>query len=131
KDQNEPRAWASNDYIIINFSHEQTKDYTLINALIESFPVTATGEILYDHVDEAKYMLILSLIKQKNAALEDMILSYSSLTTSEKVASLIMSDYSKNWQSKDLAMQMNMSVSTFKKKMYKDTGSVSSYITKI
>ncbi|EAR4972527.1 AraC family transcriptional regulator, partial [Salmonella enterica] len=71
------------------------------------------------------------LIHKLAPELEEMIISCSSLTTSERVASLIMRDYSKNWKSTEIASQLNMSVSTFKKKMYQDIGSVSNFITKV
>ncbi|EED9465000.1 helix-turn-helix transcriptional regulator, partial [Salmonella enterica subsp. enterica] len=89
-----------------------------------------TDSVLYG-VENAKYMLILSLLQRLAPELEGMIISCSSLTTSERVAGLIMRDYSKNWKSKEIASQLNMSVSTFKKKMYQDIGSVSNFITKV
>lgn len=122
---------ASDDYLKLDCSNGNNYNFELLNTLIESFPITSTGDIVYNKVDVAKYILILSLIQQINPGLENMILSSSSLTISEKVASLVMNDYSKNWVSKDLADELNMSVSTFKKKMYHDIGSVSNYITKV
>lgn len=121
----------SDDYLKLDYSQGNNHNFELLNTLIESFPITSTGDIVYNKVDVAKYILILSLIQQINPGLENMILSSSSLTISEKVASLVMNDYSKNWVSKDLADELNMSVSTFKKKMYHDIGSVSNFITKV
>lgn len=121
----------SDDYLKLDYSQGNNHNFELFNTLIESFPITSTGDIVYNKVDVAKYILILSLIQQINPGLENMILSSSSLTISEKVASLVMNDYSKNWVSKDLADELNMSVSTFKKKMYHDIGSVSNFITKV
>lgn len=118
-------------YLKLDYSNDNIHNFELLNTLISSFPVTPTCDITYDNVDEAKYILILSLIQKMNQKLESMIASSSSLTISERVASLIMSDYSKNWMSKDLAEELNMSVSTFKKKMYQDIGSVSNFVTKV
>ncbi|ECX2002447.1 helix-turn-helix domain-containing protein [Citrobacter braakii] len=130
KDWEEIKNTVPNDYVILNYSEENNHDFSLINSLIESIPVSNTKNHLYN-VDNAKYILILSLIQKLAPELEGMIISCSSLTTSEKVASLIMRDYSKNWKSKEIASQLNMSVSTFKKKMYQDIGSVSNFITKV
>lgn len=118
------------DYIILNQTSKNHYDFSLINSLVDSIPVSDTDDILY-HVDNAKYMLILSLIQKLAPELEGMVISCSYLTTSDKVSSLIMRDYSKNWKSKEIASQLNMSVSTFKKKMYKDIGSVNNFITKV
>ncbi|MEG1247557.1 MAG: AraC family transcriptional regulator [Citrobacter sp.] len=131
KDWSSIKRTDANNYLKLNYSTNNAHNFELVNTLIASFPITPTGEITYNDVDEAKYILILSLIQQMNSELENMIVSSSSLTISEKVASIIMSDYSKNWMSKDLADSLNMSVSTFKKKMYQDAGSVSHFITKV
>lgn len=130
KDWKEIKNAVSHDYAILNYTEENSHDFSLINSLIESIPVSNTENLLYN-VDNAKYILILSLIQKLAPELEGMIMSCSSLTTSERVASLIMRDYSKNWKSEEIARQLNMSVSTFKKKMYHDIGSVSNFITKV
>lgn len=130
KDWKEIKNAVSHDYAILNYTEENSHDFSLINSLIESIPVSNTENLLYN-VDNAKYILILSLIQKLAPELEGMIMSCSSLTTSERVASLIMRDYSKNWKSEEIASQLNMSVSTFKKKMYHDIGSVSNFITKV
>ncbi|EHX0855645.1 helix-turn-helix transcriptional regulator [Salmonella enterica subsp. enterica] len=130
KDWVELKNTTSHDYVILNYNAKNSNDFNLINALIESIPVYEKESNLYN-VDNVKYMLILSLIHKLAPELEEMIISCSSLTTSERVASLIMRDYSKNWKSTEIASQLNMSVSTFKKKMYQDIGSVSNFITKV
>lgn len=130
RDWKEFKSTVSNDYVILNYNDVNKNDLVLINSLIETIPVSHSENELYN-VDNAKYMLILSLIQKLAPELEGMIISCSSLTTSERVASLIMQDYSKNWKSKEIASQLNMSVSTFKKKMYQDIGSVSNFITKV
>lgn len=121
---------VSHDYSILNYNDGNKYDFCLIDLLIDSIPTTNTDNALYN-IDNAKYMLILSLIQKLDPDVEGMIMSCSSLTTSEKVSSIIMRDYSKNWKSKEIASQLNMSVSTFKKKMYQDIGSVSNFITKV
>lgn len=130
KDWNELKKPTSPDYIILNNNCENNNDFTLINSIIGSISDSNTDSVLYG-VENAKYMLILSLLQRLAPELEGMIISCSSLTTSERVAGLIMRDYSKNWKSKEIASQLNMSVSTFKKKMYQDIGSVSNFITKV
>ncbi|EBH8779176.1 AraC family transcriptional regulator, partial [Salmonella enterica subsp. enterica serovar Bareilly str. CFSAN001103] len=51
--------------------------------------------------------------------------------TSEKVALLIMSDYSKSWTIEELANNLLMSPSLFKKKMYNEVGSITTFINKL
>lgn len=125
------KKWAVNDYLLFDYLSEYKNDLMIIDVLIASFPVSSSGEILYDCVSEAKYLLMLSIFRKQNPELDYLAMTCTTLSTSEKVADLIMNDYSKNWKSEELAKQMNMSVSTFKKKMYKDIGSVSNYITKL
>ncbi|HGB2714425.1 TPA: helix-turn-helix transcriptional regulator, partial [Salmonella enterica subsp. enterica serovar Thompson] len=57
--------------------------------------------------------------------------SASVTLTSERVASLVMSDYSKNWSLEELADNLLMSSSSLKKKMYKEVGSVTAFINKL
>ncbi|EQA8868584.1 helix-turn-helix domain-containing protein [Citrobacter braakii] len=127
-DMFDTRVSVKKKYILTNPS---ANDFEIIDSVIKSFPTIPTKGMECDDVDKAKYMLILSIIKEISPDLEGMILSCSSLTISEKVSNLIMNDYSKNWASKEIAKTLNMSVSTFKKKMYQDIGSVSHFITKV
>ncbi|WP_239043412.1 helix-turn-helix transcriptional regulator [Citrobacter freundii] len=130
KDWREFKNTTSHDYVILKYNNKNHVDFKLINSLIDSILSSSTESNLYN-VDSAKYMLIISLIQKLAPELEGMIISCSSLTTSERVANLIMCDYSRNWKSKEIASHLNMSVSTFKKKMYQDIGSVSNFITKV
>ncbi|MBC6556210.1 helix-turn-helix transcriptional regulator [Citrobacter braakii] len=127
----EAKKASMDDYVLINLNDKISEDFKIIDSLINSFHVTSTGDVIYDDVDKAKYMLILSLIQKTSPKLEGIILSCSSLTISEKVSNLVMSDYSKNWTSKEIAKTLNMSVSTLKKKMYQDVGAVNHFITKV
>ena len=120
-----------NNYILLNYASEYKDDLRIIDVLIGSFPISQSGEILYDCVNEAKYLLMLSIFRKQDSNLDYLAMSCTTLSTAERVADIVMSDYSKNWKIEELAMKMNMSASTFKKKMYKDIGSVSNYITRI
>lgn len=122
---------TKNDYIILDYSSEYKSDFSIIDILVSTFPISASGDIIYDCISEAKYLLMLSIFSKQNPELDYLAMTCTTLSTSEKVANLVMSDYRKNWKSEELAEKMNMSTSTFKKKMYKDIGSVSNYITKL
>lgn len=120
-----------NNYILLDYSSEYKDDLSIIDMLVSSFPISQSGEILYDCVNEAKYLLMLSLFRKQNSNLDYLAMTCTTLSTAEKVADIVMGDYSRNWKIEELAKKMNMSSSTFKKKMYKDIGSVSNYITKL
>lgn len=120
-----------NDYILLDFTSKYKSDLAIIETLVSSLPVSQSGEVLYDCVNEAKYLLLLSLFRQQSPEIDRLTMACTTLSISERVAEFIMSDYSKNWRIDELASLMNMSASTFKKKMYKDVGSVSHYITKL
>ncbi|WP_239043194.1 helix-turn-helix domain-containing protein [Citrobacter freundii] len=119
------------NYINIHHSSSKSSEIKLLRDIIESSRNNFTNGLSYTKVDEAKYMLILSLIEELNPDIESVLLSNISLSTSDKVVSLVVSNYSRNWTSKELSYILNMSESTFKKKMYKETGSVSNFITEI
>lgn len=51
--------------------------------------------------------------------------------TSERVARLIMRDYSINWTNDEIASELHISAALLKKKMYEEVGSISVFIHKI
>ncbi|MEG2758658.1 MAG: AraC family transcriptional regulator [Rikenellaceae bacterium] len=120
------------DFIIIDLSDEKGEGVGFIDDLLKSLSegggLDAEGS---DHVRDAKYNLLFSILRNKNIEMDNIILSYASPTVAEKTAALVMSDYSKNWRSEDLAKHMNMSVSTLKKKMYSNAGSITCFITRL
>ena len=120
------------DFITIDFSQDEKGIIELLDKLVHSLPVeNVLGDKNANHVTEAKYNLLLSIIRNKEIGIDGIIRSCSPPTTSDKVASLIMNDYSKNWKSQEIAYELNMSVSTLKRKMYSDTGSISHFITRM
>ncbi|WP_239043473.1 helix-turn-helix domain-containing protein [Citrobacter freundii] len=119
------------NYININDSSSKNSEIKLLRNIIESYRNNFANGVSYTKVDEAKYTLILSLIEELNPEVESVLLSNISLSTSDKVVGLVVSNYSRNWTSKELSYILHMSESAFKKKMYKETGSVSNFITKI
>lgn len=118
------------DFVKISFS-DNKESLALISNIIETSKSLLCNDCAYTKVEEVKYMLILSLINSANHNVQSMLLSSSSMTISDKVAKLVMSNYEKNWNNNELASELNMSVSTFKKKMYKDIGTVRNFITEI
>lgn len=122
----------SKDFITIDFSQNDKNEIELLNKLVYSLPIeNVLGDLNANHVTEAKYNLLLSIIRDKDISIDGIIRSCSPPTTADKVASMIMNDYSKNWKSQEIAYELNMSVSTLKRKMYSDTGSISNFITKM
>lgn len=119
------------DYISIHHSIEKSSEVKLLKNIIENSNSNSEKSFSYTKVDEAKYILILSLIEYINPEAEGILLSNISLSVSDQVTNLVVNNYSKNWTSKELSYILNMSESTFKKKMYKETGSINNFITKI
>ncbi|TBL64318.1 helix-turn-helix transcriptional regulator [Hafnia paralvei] len=120
------------DYLPLDFRSKKSLDLNLIDSLSITLPY---DNIEYDsdfnHITEIKFLLLLSIIREEDRRLDNMLFMCSKLTISEKVADLIMSDYSKNWSNHELANYFNMSVSTLKKKMYLEEGAISSFITRL
>ncbi|EHK0079338.1 helix-turn-helix transcriptional regulator, partial [Salmonella enterica] len=78
-----------------------------------------------------KVSFLLSYFMNINSDVSNIFHSASVTLTSERVASLVMSDYSKNWSLEELADNLLMSSSSLKKKMYKEIGSVTAFINKL
>ncbi|EBP8535001.1 helix-turn-helix transcriptional regulator, partial [Salmonella enterica] len=120
------------EFITIDFSQNEKDMIELLDKLVRTLPVeNVLGDLNANHVTEAKYNLLLSMMRDKEIGIDGIIRSCSPPTTADKVASLIMNDYSKNWKSQEIAYELNMSVSTLKRKMYSDTGSISHFITRM
>lgn len=125
-------ASESVEYLFLDFKSKRKLDLNLLDSLAITLPYdNVEYDSGYNTITEMKFLLLLSMIRDEQPKLDDMLFSYSIPTLSEKVADLIMSDYSINWNNSDLARYFNMSESTLKKKMYNDEGSISSFITRL
>jgi AraC-like DNA-binding protein len=74
---------------------------------------------------------ILNSLTKYNPDIAAVFHSCSVTSISERVADMIMKDYSINWSIDDLAQVFSMSSSSLKKKMYDDVGSIADFIHKI
>ncbi|EML9989097.1 helix-turn-helix transcriptional regulator [Citrobacter amalonaticus] len=84
-----------------------------------------------DEVLFYEYTLLLEILSVNNSAVDSMFHDVTSETISERAARIVMSNYSQSWNVKSLAKKLSMSESTFKKKMYKEVGSVNEFINKL
>ncbi|HGA2976089.1 TPA: helix-turn-helix transcriptional regulator [Klebsiella aerogenes] len=78
-----------------------------------------------------EYTLLLEILSVNNAAVESLFHDATAETISERAARLVMSNYCQTWNVRSLAYALNMSESTFKKKMYREVGSVNEFINKL
>ncbi|EEU9451548.1 AraC family transcriptional regulator [Escherichia coli] len=74
---------------------------------------------------------LLSCIMQKNKNVGLILHAPSFTSISERVARIVMTNYSRNWSVSELAGAVLMSESSLKRKMYKEVGSISTFIHKI
>lgn len=84
-----------------------------------------------EHVLFYEYTLLLGILSANNPFVESVFHDVSSETVSEKAARLVMNDYCKTWNVSTLSSELNMSESTFKKKMHKEVGAVSEFVNKL
>ena len=78
-----------------------------------------------------EYILLLEILSVNNIAVESMLHNATSETISERAARVVMNNYCHTWNVKSLAQELNMSESTFKKRMYKEVGSVNEFVNKL
>lgn len=120
------------DHLFLDFKSKEKRELNLLDSLAITLPYdNIEYDSGYNNITEMKFLLLLSMIRDKDPKLDDMLFSCPMPTISEKVADLVMSDYSINWSNNELARYFNMSVSTLKKKMYNDEGSISGFITRL
>ncbi|ELM7661400.1 helix-turn-helix transcriptional regulator [Salmonella enterica] len=124
----------SRSFLIFDFNLLDNIELTSISWIIEQCslqclrPVTSESEKIYNKV---KVSFFLSYLIHMNDDISCFFHSVSLELTSEKVALLIMSDYSKSWTIEELANSLLMSPSLFKKKMYNEVGSITTFINKL
>ncbi|ECJ2318334.1 AraC family transcriptional regulator [Salmonella enterica subsp. diarizonae] len=124
----------SRGFFIFDFNLLDNIELTSISWIIEQCSlqclktVTSESEKIYSKV---KVSFFLSYLMHMNDDISCLFHSVSLELTSEKVALLIMSDYSKSWTIEELANNLLMSPSLFKKKMYNEVGSITTFINKL
>ncbi|EFB7308592.1 helix-turn-helix transcriptional regulator, partial [Escherichia coli] len=85
-------------------------------------------DAIYDKV-RSSYLLSCILKKNKNVGL--ILHAPSFVSVSEKIARIVMANYSRNWSNSELASAVLMSESSLKRRMYKEVGSISTFVHKI
>ncbi|ELG95084.1 hypothetical protein A313_00099 [Escherichia coli KTE147] len=85
-------------------------------------------EVIYGKV-RSSYLL--SCIMQKNKNVGLILHAPSFISVSEKIARIVMANYSRNWNVSELASMVLMSESSLKRRMYEEVGSISTFIHKI
>ena len=119
-----------------DFSHYSESEKNILNSLTASIEhVNSSLNKKLGSRDEDvlfyEYTLLLEILSVNNASAESMFHDATTETISERAARLVMNNYCHTWNVKSLAHELNMSESTFKKKMYKEVGSVNEFINKL
>ncbi|EDQ2435508.1 helix-turn-helix transcriptional regulator, partial [Salmonella enterica subsp. enterica] len=126
----------SRGFFIFDFNLLDNIELTSISWIIEQCSLqclkTVTSESESEKIySKVKVSFFLSYLMHMNDDISCLFHSVSLELTSEKVALLIMSDYSKSWTIEELANNLLMSPSLFKKKMYNEVGSITTFINKL
>ncbi|ECC2950016.1 TPA: helix-turn-helix transcriptional regulator [Salmonella enterica subsp. enterica serovar Give] len=122
------------NYFLFDFSELDDTGLMAVSWIISqcSQEYTCREEIASEKLyRKIKVSFLLSYFMNINSDVSNIFHSASVTLTSERVASLVMSDYSKNWSLEELADNLLMSSSSLKKKMYKEIGSVTAFINKL
>lgn len=125
---------VSPDYALVDFSGKGEDERRALAWLV--FQCTHQ----YKHNDKTEmnsiysklrisYLLSCILLNNKKTGL--ILHATSFISVSERIARIIMTDYSRNWSVSELADMVLMSESSLKRKMYKEVGSISTFIHKI
>ncbi|HFT9292668.1 TPA: helix-turn-helix transcriptional regulator [Escherichia coli] len=126
----------ANDFYFFDFSYKEKNELETFRWMVSQ---VANNNITYKTsppektipLNNVKSHFLLAYLLDNNSDIEKMFHDNSSSTLSEKVASLIISDYTTNWTNNRLASKFSMSESSFKKKMYEEVGTISDFIHKI
>ncbi|EKN6179202.1 AraC family transcriptional regulator, partial [Yersinia enterocolitica] len=127
-------------FCLFDFSNINPKEFNLIKTNCELLISQSiiNNEIKYYsyegdsyNIRRSQYHLLLSQLADSNPNVMLYFQNTVSESLSEKVAKIVSSDYSVNWTISTLARRLNMSESTFKKNMYKNSRSVSCFINRL
>ncbi|EAA4243653.1 AraC family transcriptional regulator [Salmonella enterica subsp. enterica] len=128
----------SRGFFIFDFNLLDNIELTSISWIIEQCSLQCLKTVTSESESESekiyskvKVSFFLSYLMHMNDDISCLFHSVSLELTSEKVALLIMSDYSKSWTIEELANNLLMSPSLFKKKMYNEVGSITTFINKL
>lgn len=126
--------FISPDYVLIDFSSGGEDELHAMSWLISQCTHQYTSnnktetDVIYGKV-RSSYLLSCILQKNKNVGL--ILHAPSFISVSEKIARIVMANYSRNWNVSELARAVLMSESSLKRRMYEEVGSISTFIHKI
>lgn len=126
--------FISPDYVVIDFSSGGKDESHAMSWLISqcTHQYTSNKKTETDAIsDKVRSSYLLSCILQKNKNVGFILHAPSFISVSEKIARIVMANYSRNWNISELARAVLMSESSLKRKMYKEVGSVNTFIHKI
>ncbi|MCZ8969349.1 AraC family transcriptional regulator, partial [Escherichia albertii] len=122
------------DFVLVDFSVKCEEELHAMSWLISEcthqYTSKHASEIDIIH-NKVRISYLLSCILQTSQDVETILHASSVTSVSEKIARIIMSDYSRNWRIADLASAVLMSESSLKRKMYEEVGSINTFMHKI
>lgn len=124
----------SPDYVLIDFSSGGRDELHAISWLISqcTHQYASNNKTESDVIfGKVRNSYLLSCIMQKNKNVGLILHAPSFTSVSERVARIVMTNYSRNWNVSELAGAVLMSESSLKRKMYEEVGSISTFIHKI
>lgn len=125
--------FISPDYALVDFSDKGEDERRALTWLMFQCAHQCKNKSVVEMARYGKlrisYLLSSILLEHKNVGL--ILHTPSAISVSEKVAKIVMTDYSRNWSISELASIVLMSESSLKRKMYEEVGSISAFIHKI
>lgn len=124
------------DYYFFDFSHHNSQELEAIRWMVyqavlsnieDKNKVTNSSLALAETIQN----FLLAKLLYQNGNIGDLYHEPALETLSERVANIIINDYSINWTNEEIAKKLHVSTSSLKKRMYHEVGPISVFIHKI